>query len=222
MLLCGVGCCLWTCGLSGRRARPWGRAAPCAPRRQAVRAASFDQRLARHPARPCGPSGALHADGAFAADVARRVALIPSYGCQPAISHVIPRRLIQTLNLHHWNCNVFGTSRKMTAINYVRHLAGGGVVAARFGQALPRASIGASARRPARPCHPRAPQPACPAAWPSDLSGAAARPCGPSGTLHAGGGGGFALHEALWRRVVGVSDPRVVQFPPFCGGEATA
>lgn len=26
--------------------------------------------------------------------------------------------------------------------------------------------------------------------------------------------GGFALHEALWRRVVGVSAPRVVQFPP--------
>ena len=25
--------------------------------------------------------------------------------------------------------------------------------------------------------------------------------------------GGFALHEALWRRVVGVSAPRVVQFP---------
>ena len=26
--------------------------------------------------------------------------------------------------------------------------------------------------------------------------------------------GGFALHEALWRRVVGVSASRVVQFPP--------
>ena len=25
--------------------------------------------------------------------------------------------------------------------------------------------------------------------------------------------GGFALHEALWRRVVGVSEARVVQFP---------
>ena len=31
-------------------------------------------------------------------------------------------------------------------------------------------------------------------------------------------GGGFALHEALLRRVAGVSDPRVVQFPPFGGG----
>ena len=30
--------------------------------------------------------------------------------------------------------------------------------------------------------------------------------------------GGFALHEALLRRVAGVSNPRVVQFPPFGGG----
>ena len=29
-----------------------------------------------------------------------------------------------------------------------------------------------------------------------------------------GNGGGFALHEAFSGRVVGVSDPRVVQFPP--------
>ena len=131
------------------------------PAASAVRAASFDRRVgslscqalpprapqpactAAQPsdlsgtaARPCGPSGALRAGGAFAADVARRVALIPSYGCQPPIPHVIPRRLIQTLNLHRWNCNVFGTSRKMTAMNYVRNLAGGGVVAARFGQSL--------------------------------------------------------------------------------------
>ena len=31
--------------------------------------------------------------------------------------------------------------------------------------------------------------------------------------------GGFALHEALWRRVIGVSAPRVVQFPPIGGDE---
>ena len=30
VLLCGAGCCLWTRGFSGRRARPWGRAAWCA------------------------------------------------------------------------------------------------------------------------------------------------------------------------------------------------
>ena len=33
--------------------------------------------------------------------------------------------------------------------------------------------------------------------------------------------GGFALHEAFLRRVAGVSDPRVVQFPPI-GGAAAA
>ena len=38
--------------------------------------------------------------------------------------------------------------------------------------------------------------------------------------LHARNSGGFALHEALWGRVAGVSDPRVVQIPPFGGGEA--
>ena len=47
--------------------------------------------------------------------------------------------------------------------------------------------------------------------------GAAHAHCGRAlrapGVLHAGGGGGFALHEAFWRRVAGVSDPRVVQFP---------
>ena len=51
-------------------------------------------------------------------------------GHRPSISHVIPLRLIQTLNLYRWNCNVFGVSRKMTAINYVRNVGGGGVVAA--------------------------------------------------------------------------------------------
>ena len=51
------------------------------------------------------------------------------YGC-PKMSHVIPLRLVQVLNSCRWNCNVFGWSRKMTALNYVRYLAGGGVVAA--------------------------------------------------------------------------------------------
>ena len=37
--------------------------------------------------------------------------------------------------------------------------------------------------------------------------------CGASGPLHIGVGGGFALHEALWLRVAGVSEPHVVQFP---------
>ena len=50
---------------------------------------------------------------------------------RPSISHVIPLRLVQTLNLHRWNCNVFEVSRKMATINYVRNLGGGSVVAAR-------------------------------------------------------------------------------------------
>lgn len=62
----------------------------------------------------------------------------------------------------------------MTAINYVRDLAGGGVV-------VP--------------------------------TGAAARPCDPPAPPHRVGG--FALHGAFRGRVVGVSEPRVVQFPPF-------
>ena len=44
------------------------------------------------------------------------------------------------------------------------------------------------------------------------------RVCWESFIPEVGGGGGFALHEAFWRRVAGVSDPRVVQFPPIDGG----
>ena len=47
-----------------------------------------------------------------------------------------------------------------------------------------------------------------------------ARPCRRRGALRAGCDGGFALHDALLRRVAGVSDPRVVQFPPLGGGAA--
>mgnify|MGYP001745364638 FL=1 len=41
-----------------------------------------------------------------------------------AISHVIPLRIVYTFNLHRWNCNVCGPSRKMTELNYVRLLGG--------------------------------------------------------------------------------------------------
>ena len=44
-------------------------------------------------------------------------------------------------------------------------------------------------------------------------AGPAAGPCGASGTLHIGNGGAFARHEAFQQRVVGVSEPHVVQFP---------
>ena len=42
----------------------------------------------------------------------------------PVISHVIPWRLLQTLNSPRCNCNVFGWSPKVTAGNYVRFLSG--------------------------------------------------------------------------------------------------
>ena len=51
-------------------------------------------------------------------------------------------------------------------------------------------------------------------------TGAVPRTCSRCGALQVGGGGGFALHEAFLRRVAGVSDPRVVQFPPTGDGEA--
>ena len=51
-------------------------------------------------------------------------------------------------------------------------------------------------------------------------TGAAAWPGGPFGVLRALSGGGFALHEAFRGCVTGVSEPHVVQFPPFGGDEA--
>ena len=85
----------------------------------------------------------------------------------------------------------------MTAGNYVRNLSGGG---------------------PDNPCWPYQPAEARTAAgsrYPRAL-----RPCPPCpGVLHAGDGG-FAALEAGWRRVVGVSESRVVQFPRRIGGGA--
>ena len=55
----------------------------------------------------------------------------PPWPChRPSISHVIPLRLVQALNIYRWNCNVFGVSRKMTAGNYVRLLVSVGSAAA--------------------------------------------------------------------------------------------
>ena len=103
----------------------WGRAAPWAAARPlAVRAASFARRVALKPGQaPPPPTG---------------TAARPRH--RPSISHVIPLRLVQTLNLRRWNCNVFGVSRKMTAINYVRNMGGGDVLAPVGTTARPRAS----------------------------------------------------------------------------------
>ena len=130
----GPGCFVCPAG-PGCFVCPWAAARPLA-----VRAASFARRVVSKPGQapppPTGtaadPSGALHTSGArslMLLGASPRSPARPRH--RPSISHVIPLRLVQTLNLHRWNCNVFGVSRKMSTINYVRNLGGGGVVAAR-------------------------------------------------------------------------------------------
>ena len=63
MLLCGAGCCLWTRGFSGCRARPWGLAAPWVVRPRAVRAASFDWRFGSLSGQAAVPPAPLHTGG---------------------------------------------------------------------------------------------------------------------------------------------------------------
>ena len=65
---------------------------------------------------------------------------------------------------------------------------------------------------------PRASRRAMAAPWRCSCALRPGSPC--PGVLHAGGGGGFALHEAFWRRVAGVSNPRVVQFPRLAAARA--
>ena len=121
------GCGLWSHGCSGRR-----RARP--PARLGVLTSLGA--APRSPPVPSGPSGALHTSGTWCADVwlgasPRSPAGSRASTCSlSSVSHAIPLRLVQTLNLYRRNCNVFGVSRKMTAINYVRNVGGGGVVAA--------------------------------------------------------------------------------------------
>ena len=106
-------------GEPGRCVCRWAAARPLA-----VRAASFARRVGSKPGQaPPPPTG---------------TAARPRH--RPSISHVIPLRLVQTLNVRRWNCNVFGVSRKMTAINYVRNMGGGDVLAPVGTAARPRAS----------------------------------------------------------------------------------
>ncbi len=209
VLLCGAGCYLWTRGFSGRRVRPWGRAAWCALRqparepsasRASIGASTRCPARPRRPhapqpactaARPCGPSGARHT-GVWCADRWFRTSASNRAG-SPVMSHVIPVPIFQTLKCGCWNCNVCGLSRKVTALNYVRNLAGGGVVVAHVH------------------CSPRAPQP-------GPVSGG--RP-GPVATHRHpprrrwGFGSTTRWLSACRRRVA----PLVVQFPPSSGGE---
>ena len=112
---------------------PWAAARP-----RAVRAASFARRVVSKPGQALPPptgTAAWPAGDTTPIRPARPLACLQSLskrlhrGC-PKMSHVIPLRLVQILNSCRWNCNVFGWSRKMTEGNYVRNLAGGGVVAA--------------------------------------------------------------------------------------------
>ena len=134
---------------------------------------------------------------------------------RPSMSHVIPLRLVQMLNPHRWNCNVFGRSRKVTEgklrAKYVWRLSGRRLRVPWLGSCLE-----------ARPRSP-ALRPLCLGACRAD-------------------DGGFAALEASCRRVAGVSrlyccnsprlaapstwaklnrSPLTAQFPPFAGCEVT-
>ena len=130
------GCCLWPRWCSGRR-RPRPLCVPVGGGPPASRPRCELRSARRLEARP-GPAAAHRHRGRSLRHPSHRRRCVagvwlgasaPSPArprhC-PLISHVIPLRLVQSLNLHRWNCNVFGVSRKMTTINYVRNLGGGG------------------------------------------------------------------------------------------------
>ena len=107
--------------------------APAGPAAREARRPHFVRRRASKPARALRSLRRPPHQWGRGADV--RLSVAPRSRARlrrrPSISHVIPLRLVQTLNLHRWNCNVFEVSRKMATINYVRNLGGGSVVAAR-------------------------------------------------------------------------------------------
>ena len=105
---------MWSHGCSGRRARPPARLGGLT---------SFGA-APRSPPVPSGPSGALHTGVGCAVRWFRASA--SNRAGSPVMSHVIPVPIFQTLKCGCWNCNVCGLSRKVTALNYVRNLAGDG------------------------------------------------------------------------------------------------
>ena len=99
-------------GGPGRCVCRWAAARP-----RVVRAASFARRVASKPGQalppPTGtaadPSGALHTSGAWSLMLLGALSRSPAGPYRrPSISRVIPLRLVQTLNLQRWNCNVLG------------------------------------------------------------------------------------------------------------------
>ena len=174
MLPCGAGCCLWTRGFSGRRARPWGRAAPWAARPRAVRAATFDRRF-----------GSLSNQAP-----PHRWGLVLTCGLVRRLEALLR---LSTTNFAH-NSSMTHSNIEFTSLELQRFYALLNLhpieLHATFeeGQAPPptRTAARSPAFRSLR-CPPRRWR------W------------------------GVALHE----RVVGVSEPHVVQFPPFGDGEIT-
>ena len=124
-------CCLLPRQFSGRRAA-------CPPARRPRRELRSARRLEARP----GPAG-------LAAASNRSGCLCVAWPVPAAslISHVIPLRLLQTSKLRCWNCNIFGAYRKMTATNYVRNLAGGGVVVAHGHRSLALLSLRCPSRQ---------------------------------------------------------------------------
>ena len=126
LYVCAVSrCCLWLVAPRVFRA-------PEGPAAREARRPHFVRRRASKPARALRSLRCPPHQWRLVADVWLGASSQgPPWPChRPSISHVIPLRLVQTLNLHRWNCNVFGVSRKMTAGNYVRLLVSVGSAAA--------------------------------------------------------------------------------------------
>ena len=117
-------CCLWRRWCSGRRrARPPARS----PHTSFARSGR-----SRSPPVPSGPSGALHTGGAGSLMCALRVDSLSGQAPLPPIDFARNSpAACSNIEFASLELQCFGVSRKMSTINYVRNLGGGGVVAAR-------------------------------------------------------------------------------------------
>ena len=154
-----------------------------------------------------GPSGALHAGGAWCPVGEPQLCLV--FGIKLSL-HVekVPNRAI--LGEQGEFCTGSGAVRLVQGEFCPAHAVRGGVL----GEFCTAHAARAGTR--GEFCTGSGP-PLGPVAGLFPLMGTGAGPSGPAGALHDGSGGGFALHEALCRCVAGVSHPLVVQFPPSRG-----
>ena len=124
-------------------------------------AGSLDRGAVRLASGPCcaacqaGSSAQRSASGGLARVPTIRATMHGSL----TMSHVIPRRLFQTLKMRRWNCNVCGASRKLTDINYVRLLGEGRgrEVGKRSVRASPATGVSRGRRNARNRRRPRAP-----------------------------------------------------------------